>query len=157
MPFQIIEYEDGTPATQSQLAKDVVTFLSWTASPEHDMRKKMGLKVGYSGIWPFAKCFCWQIYKRLNSSPAQIDHEKTAICRPEMLSTRVLIWCLRAGNLKNCAALQFHASCNNDFRAHLHVGVRVSEWVGSPGGLLDFFGCHWMAFRHGWVRNKRES
>merc|ERR1711948_91705 len=41
---EIIEYEDGTPATQSQLAKDVVTFLSWTASPEHDMRKKMGLK-----------------------------------------------------------------------------------------------------------------
>ena len=106
MPFQIIEYEDGTPATQSQLAKDVVTFLSWTASPEHDMRKKMGLKVGYSGIWPFAKCFCWQIYKRLNSSPAQIDHEKTAICRPEMLSTRVLIWCLRAGNSKNRVALQ---------------------------------------------------
>ena len=42
---QIIEYEDGTPATQSQLAKDVVTFLSWAASPEHDMRKKMGIKV----------------------------------------------------------------------------------------------------------------
>merc|ERR1712027_203233 len=41
---EIIEYEDGTPATQSQLAKDVVTFLSWAASPEHDMRKKMGIK-----------------------------------------------------------------------------------------------------------------
>lgn len=41
---EIIEYEDGTPATQSQLAKDVVTFLSWAASPEQDMRKKMGIK-----------------------------------------------------------------------------------------------------------------
>merc|ERR1712107_455754 len=38
---EIIEYDDGTPATQSQLAKDVCTFLVWAASPEHDMRKKM--------------------------------------------------------------------------------------------------------------------
>jgi len=41
---EIIEYDDGTPATQSQLAKDVATFLTWAASPEHDLRKKMGLK-----------------------------------------------------------------------------------------------------------------
>ena len=41
---EIIEYADGTPATQSQLAKDVCTFLTWTASPEHDMRKKMSIK-----------------------------------------------------------------------------------------------------------------
>jgi len=41
---EIIEYDDGTPATQSQLAKDVCTFLTWTASPEHDMRKKMAIK-----------------------------------------------------------------------------------------------------------------
>merc|ERR1712088_584587 len=41
---EIIEYDDGTPATQSQLAKDVVTFLAWASSPEQDMRKKMGLK-----------------------------------------------------------------------------------------------------------------
>ena len=32
------------PATQSQLAKDVATFLTWAASPEHDLRKRMGLK-----------------------------------------------------------------------------------------------------------------
>merc|ERR1711988_49080 len=41
---EIIEYDDGTPATQSQLAKDVATFLTWSASPEHDLRKKMGLE-----------------------------------------------------------------------------------------------------------------
>jgi len=41
---EIIEYDDGTPATQSQLAKDVATFLTWAASPEHDLRKKMGIK-----------------------------------------------------------------------------------------------------------------
>jgi len=41
---EIIEYDDGTPATQSQLAKDVCTFLTWAAMPEHDMRKKMAIK-----------------------------------------------------------------------------------------------------------------
>ena len=39
-----VEYEDGTPATDSQMAKDVSTFLSWAAEPEHDERKLMGAK-----------------------------------------------------------------------------------------------------------------
>jgi len=41
---EIVEYEDGTPATQSQVAKDVCTFLTWAASPEHDARKRMAVK-----------------------------------------------------------------------------------------------------------------
>ncbi|XP_025418145.1 cytochrome c1, heme protein, mitochondrial-like [Sipha flava] len=41
---EIIEYEDGTPATQSQCAKDVVTFLKWCAEPEHDTRKLFAMK-----------------------------------------------------------------------------------------------------------------
>lgn len=39
-----IEYEDGTPATESQMAKDVVTFLTWAAEPEMEERKLMGFK-----------------------------------------------------------------------------------------------------------------
>jgi len=39
-----IEYKDGTPATQSQQAKDVTTFLRWTAEPYHDKRKRYALK-----------------------------------------------------------------------------------------------------------------
>jgi ubiquinol-cytochrome c reductase cytochrome c1 subunit len=39
-----VEYDDGTPATESQMAKDVCTFLSWAAEPEHDERKLMGAK-----------------------------------------------------------------------------------------------------------------
>ena len=38
------DYDDGTPATISQQAKDVVTFLSWCAEPEHDQRKITGAK-----------------------------------------------------------------------------------------------------------------
>ncbi|KAH3774999.1 hypothetical protein DPMN_176394, partial [Dreissena polymorpha] len=41
---EIIEYQDGTPATQSQLAKDVVTFLAWCAEPEGDTRKRYFIK-----------------------------------------------------------------------------------------------------------------
>ncbi|KAH3900176.1 probable Cytochrome c1, heme protein, mitochondrial [Saccharomycodes ludwigii] len=40
----LVEYEDGTPATTSQMAKDVVTFLNWASEPEHDERKRLGLK-----------------------------------------------------------------------------------------------------------------
>jgi cytochrome c1 len=31
-----IEYEDGTEATMSQMAKDVTVFLAWAAEPELD-------------------------------------------------------------------------------------------------------------------------
>ena len=37
-----VEYEDGTVATMSQQARDVVQFLCWTAEPESDDRKKSG-------------------------------------------------------------------------------------------------------------------
>lgn len=40
----LVEYEDGTPATTSQMAKDVTTFLNWAAEPEHDERKRLGAK-----------------------------------------------------------------------------------------------------------------
>lgn len=38
------DYDDETPATESQQAKDVTTFLAWCAEPEHDDRKLMGTK-----------------------------------------------------------------------------------------------------------------
>ncbi|KAL0380412.1 UNVERIFIED_CONTAM: Cytochrome c1-1, heme protein, mitochondrial [Sesamum angustifolium] len=39
-----VEYEDGTPVTEAQMGKDVVTFLSWAAEPEMEERKLMGFK-----------------------------------------------------------------------------------------------------------------
>lgn len=37
-----LEYDDGTPATASQMAKDVAEFLVWTAEPDHNDRRVRG-------------------------------------------------------------------------------------------------------------------
>ncbi|KAF3856855.1 hypothetical protein F7725_017578 [Dissostichus mawsoni] len=42
---EVLEFEDGTPASMSQVAKDVCTFLKWAGEPAHDQRKRMGLKL----------------------------------------------------------------------------------------------------------------
>jgi len=59
----LVEYEDGTPATASQMAKDVVEFLNWAAEPEMDQRKKMGLKVLTIGTVLFALSVWVKRYK----------------------------------------------------------------------------------------------
>ncbi|KAI9316165.1 cytochrome C1 family-domain-containing protein [Zopfochytrium polystomum] len=41
---EVVDYEDGTPNNASQTAKDVSTFLAWASYPQHDERKKMGMK-----------------------------------------------------------------------------------------------------------------
>ena len=40
----LVEYNDGTEATEEQMAKDVVTFLSWSAEPHLEARHKIGFK-----------------------------------------------------------------------------------------------------------------
>jgi cytochrome c1 len=40
-----VEYADGTEASVPQMAKDVVSFLSWAAEPELEQRKRLGIKV----------------------------------------------------------------------------------------------------------------
>jgi len=40
----IVEYDDGTPSSTSQMAKDLVTFLSWTSRQEYDVQKLMFIK-----------------------------------------------------------------------------------------------------------------
>ncbi|KAF9258893.1 cytochrome c1, component of the mitochondrial respiratory chain [Marasmius fiardii PR-910] len=64
----LVEYDDGTPATTSQMAKDVVTFLNWAAEPEHDERKKIGLKavILFSTLFAisvYVKRFKWTVIK----------------------------------------------------------------------------------------------
>lgn len=40
-----VTYTDGTPTTVDQMARDVVTFLTWAANPEMAERKAMGVRV----------------------------------------------------------------------------------------------------------------
>lgn len=40
-----VMYEDGSPATVDQYARDVAHFLTWAAEPEMEDRKRMGVKV----------------------------------------------------------------------------------------------------------------
>ncbi|CAD5207112.1 unnamed protein product [Bursaphelenchus okinawaensis] len=72
MPQQLfdegIEYKDGTPATQSQQAKDVATFMRWSAEPYHDTRKLYALKVlsvipALAFVLLFAKRHAWSFIK----------------------------------------------------------------------------------------------
>ncbi|KAL3309535.1 iso-1-cytochrome c [Cichlidogyrus casuarinus] len=37
----MIEYEDGTPASTGQMAKDVATYLTWASDRNHDQRKRV--------------------------------------------------------------------------------------------------------------------
>ena len=64
----VVEYEDGTPATASQMAKDVTVFLAWASEPEHDDRKKMGMKAmvifaGLIGLTYWWKRYTWSYLK----------------------------------------------------------------------------------------------
>ncbi|KAH6576558.1 hypothetical protein BASA50_000020 [Batrachochytrium salamandrivorans] len=60
---EVVDYEDGTPNNASQLAKDVTQFLSWSSYPEHDERKKMGLKT--MAVTATILCFAiwWKRFK----------------------------------------------------------------------------------------------
>ena len=41
----VVTYEDGTPNTADQYAKDVTAFLMWAAEPHMEARKRLGLQV----------------------------------------------------------------------------------------------------------------
>jgi len=63
-----LEYEDGTPATETQMAKDVANFLQWAAEPEHDYRKKSGaqflaLLLAGGILAGYTKRLRWAIHK----------------------------------------------------------------------------------------------
>ena len=40
----IVEFDDGTIATHNQIARDITSFLAWTAEPELERRKSLGVK-----------------------------------------------------------------------------------------------------------------
>jgi len=70
MPKQLndggLDYNDGTPATESQMAKDVTIFLAWASEPDMDERKRIGLKFMIGMGIATAMC---GYYKRLKWAP----------------------------------------------------------------------------------------
>jgi ubiquinol-cytochrome c reductase cytochrome c1 subunit len=63
-----VDYEDKTPSTITQQAKDVVQFLNWCSEPEADDRKKSAaqymLVIGFSALMTgYYKRFKWSPYK----------------------------------------------------------------------------------------------
>ncbi len=65
MPKQLIDgavdYPDGTPATESQMAKDVSVFLAWAAEPDQGafyseaVQRRFKPALPLSAGWPFSK------------------------------------------------------------------------------------------------------
>ncbi|CAK9802028.1 Cytochrome c1, heme protein, mitochondrial [Anthophora quadrimaculata] len=60
---EVVEFEDGTPASASQIAKDVCEFLMWTSNPEFDERKKLTIKVVVVGTAFAALFYYWKRQK----------------------------------------------------------------------------------------------
>jgi ubiquinol-cytochrome c reductase cytochrome b/c1 subunit len=59
-----VTFDDGAPATVAQYAKDVTTFLAWTAEPHMEARKRLGLQVFvfliiFAGLMYFTKKKVW--------------------------------------------------------------------------------------------------
>jgi len=61
-----VDYDDGTPNTTTQMAKDVSVFLAWASEPEADERKLLGFKCMVTLTILFG--FTWY-YKRVKWSP----------------------------------------------------------------------------------------
>ena len=74
-----VEYEDDTPATVSQQAKDVASFLAWTSEPLQDERKKAGLKAMLltallAALVGHRKRFLFSVYKNRKVRWHHPDH-----------------------------------------------------------------------------------
>jgi len=63
-----VEFDDGTEASMSQMAKDVVIYLTWASYPEQDDRHLMGIKaitllVALALPILYYKRFLWSVIK----------------------------------------------------------------------------------------------
>ncbi len=67
----IVTYSDGTKSTESQMAKDVTTFLAWAAEPTLEERHKMGVRVII-----FLIIFTILVYLSMRRLWSGIDSEK---------------------------------------------------------------------------------
>mmetsp|Transcript_30589 Transcript_30589/g.53802 ORF Transcript_30589/g.53802 Transcript_30589/m.53802 type:complete len:281 (-) Transcript_30589:157-999(-) len=75
----LVEYEDGTPATRSQMGKDVVEWLTWAADPTHDERKILGLKAMTASMLGLAFCVAWYRSYWISYKTRRIDFAKAVM------------------------------------------------------------------------------
>jgi ubiquinol-cytochrome c reductase cytochrome c1 subunit len=75
----LVEYEDGTPCTRSQMAKDVVVFLTWASEPTHDERKVLGLKALSASMLGVCFIVPWYRAHWIGFKTRRIDFVKAAI------------------------------------------------------------------------------
>ncbi|WP_419906081.1 cytochrome c1 [Hoeflea sp.] len=66
---EAVTYDDGTPETVDQYAKDVSAFLMWAAEPKLEDRKSLGFKVMI-----FILVFCCLLYLSKKSVWSRVDH-----------------------------------------------------------------------------------
>lgn len=162
----LVEYEDGklscsvitagldgilgTPATTSQMAKDVVTFLHWAAEPELDERKKNGIKA----VILFSTLTLLSLYvKRFKWTP--IKNRK--ICALFLLSRVSFADCIisirparRQETLEDGLVLIHVAQIKLIFLVHIHSLFGVVSPLGRkfpliPNPHLDRHVCRIMA------------
>jgi len=79
----LVEYDDETPATTSQMAKDVTEFLNWAAEPEMDDRKRMGWKVMAVGTTLFVLSVWVKRYKWSTIKTRKIAYTPPAANTPK--------------------------------------------------------------------------
>ena len=64
-----VTFDDGTPSTVKQMAKDVATFLAWSADPKKETRKQMGV-----GVVIYLLIFAVVVYLSYRRIWAKIEH-----------------------------------------------------------------------------------
>jgi len=73
----VLEYDDkSVEPSVSQMAKDVTTFLSWAAEPEHDDRKRMGLKAVFVAAMAAIPTLYWKRHKWSVIKTRKVKFEK---------------------------------------------------------------------------------
>lgn len=116
------------------MAKDVVTFLSWAAEPEHDERKKMGLQAvillsSLLAISIYVKRFKWSVVKNrkicelLLRTNHAIEHSKILLIS-SLRSTKIEQQC-KGQFLIPSAVQYFH-------RKYQYI----CSWLNSQSGTL---------------------
>lgn len=70
-----VEWQDGTPPTVTQMAKDVSVFLAWASEPETDERKKAGVKWMTALLAATAIAGYWKRFKWMPIKTRKIEYK----------------------------------------------------------------------------------